>query len=279
MSKTKLKEIKKEVEIEENDEVEEVKQQLKQELKGELKEKLNIKIEGEKSIWGEIVKKFYGLNEEITVEINRDSLRIKEVDTTHVVMADMIIRKKAFDEYKVNMNSKVGINLTKLYTHLMMFRGDVSVVNCQNQLVFTGDSGKTSKMGLITVVDYDFKVPNLSYAVEIKTPAEPVKTMIEIAEKWGQDYLKFIVKDKKLHILIEDETDNARFPIGTITKLDGYDGDFQTLYSTDYLKLIMQFQANDEIFLKFGKDIPINIHYDDEKIAVTYLLAPRIEKE
>jgi hypothetical protein len=77
----------------------------------------------------------------------------------------------------------------------------------------------------------DFKVPNLSYAVEIKTPAEPVKTMIEIAEKWGQDYLKFIVKDKKLHILIEDETDNARFPIGTITKLDRYDGDFQTLYS------------------------------------------------
>lgn len=276
-TETKTKQKKEEIE-----EVDEAKEQLKDEIKEDLtpkKPELKIKIEGEKSVWKDIDKFVGKLKEEIPLEISKDGLNIKQADETNVAMVDMTIKKRAFDEYSVSHNAKVGINIPKMNTHLKIFDDDVTVVNQQNKLVFKGEKGKESKMGLLSVVDFDLSLPSIKYSVEMKTTAENMKKMVEVGEDFKEESLKFIIKDKKFFIVVESETDEVRFPICSVNTLKEFEGDFETLYSVEYLKAIMNFNQKDEIYIRFGHNLPVEIDFEDDKKKVKYLLAPRIESD
>ena len=261
--------------------LEETKKEIKEELKDDFKpkeqKKIEIKIYGETSIWKNLIHKVGDLKDEISLSLTKDGLQVKETDEVHVAMVDMTVKKFAFTGYKVSHNVKFGINLAKLNTHLKIFK-TVTAVNGINQLIFKGESGRESKMGLLTVVDVDMVIPEIKYSVEMKTPAEAIQKMVEVGEDFNQEALKFVIKDKKFYIFVEAETDTVRFPICAVNQLDDMK-DFETLYAVKYLKKLLHFDGKDNLILKFGKDIPLYINFEDSEQKIEYVLAPRIESE
>lgn len=256
-----------------------IKDELKLKTNDDTKDKLDLKIECKKNVLKSLIDHVININDEICLSLTKQGFNTKQVDVTHVAMVDMTIKRKAFDEYHINHDCQIGMNLTTLSKHLKAHHTDIMIRNGTNQLIFNGESGLENKMGLLPIIDAELKIPNIAYSVEAKTKAENIQKMIEIASDFGVDYLRFIIQDNKLIIHIDADTDQVRFPICAINRLDDSKDDFQSLYSVDYLKIVTNFNNNDTIYVKFGKDTAISIEFDDNEEKITYFLAPRIETE
>lgn len=281
-----IKHLKDEVQIrkDEIEDLEKQKKKVKEKIKEELKpqkpkEKLELKFECDKKVLKSLIEKVGGLNDDITLSVTKQGLRTKQVDISHVAMVDMTIKKSAFDEYYVNHDCKIGISIPILTKHLKIFDSDITITNSGNQLLFKGSGGRESKMGLQdSALDVEPKLPNINFSISAKTKAENIMKMVEIAQDFETDMLRFSIQHDELYILMETDTDNVRFPICSINRLDD-NKDFETLYSVDYLKMIMNFNNDDTVVLKFGKNIPMYVGLEDKNLAVSYLLAPRIDND
>jgi len=257
-----------------------LKKKVKEEINDEFvdKGKLQLKLNSEKTPWKILLRKVGSIQDEIALEIGKDGLHIKTADKTNVAMVDLTIKKACFKEYKVSHVVKFGINLGKLNTHMKVYGDDITAENGDNQLIFKGEKGLQSKMGLLTVIDFDMKLPEFAFSVELKAPAENIQKMVQVGKDFGQEALQFIIKDKQFYILVQNETDEVRFPICAVNKLDE-SGDFKSLYSTAFLENVLKFEAKDNLILKFGKDIPMLIDFEDAEHKIQYLLAPRIDSD
>jgi DNA polymerase III sliding clamp (beta) subunit (PCNA family) len=280
-TKNDADELRKELQKDVVDEAVKEKKVVKKTVKKSKKPKsdVNIKIEGDKSIWLDMIKRVSAVNDEIVLEISQKGLHIREIDVAHVSLVDMIVPKSAFKTFKANPDIKIGIELSKLTTHLKIFRNEITFnYDGGNNILLEGDKGKHSKMCVLSVNQTEIKIPNLEHSIDLKTKAENIKKMISVGEDFGEDHLRFAIRDGMFHIFVESETDEVRFPICAINKLNDCK-DFFSIYSIDYLNSLFNFGIYDEITLKFARNKPLQVEYDDKTQKVLYLLAPRIESE
>lgn len=244
-------------------------------------ETIKLNMSGKKEIWQGIIDKLIGLRNDVTLKFTKNGIETRLTDEGSVALVEHQVKKNAFDEYSISHEIDIGVDLTKLQKHIKAHQtGDLTVTNDKSKLVFKGESGKTSRMGLLDNSLYnDVKLPTMAFEVQTKTPFSKISEMVKISSEKGFDVetLKFSVKDSKFSILMEGETDNVRFPICAINNLTGKKN-FCTHYSRKYLELF-SFGSDDEIMVKFGKDIPLYLEHDDGKEHTTYLLAPRIETD
>jgi hypothetical protein len=246
--------------------------------KQELKPELKLKLESSNEIWNTIAKRLDGIKDEFNLEMTKEGFRIKQTDDGNVILIDLEIPKSAFNDYTLSHNVKIGIDTQKLKKHLKIYSKDITVENGKNQLVFKGDIGQVSKMGLLAITDLDMQLPEIKYDVEVKTPAKVIQKMISIGEEFEQEQLNFTIKEKLFYIFVKAETDEVRFPICKINSLSDIK-DFKSMYSIEYLKTVMKFKDTDELIINFGKDTPIRIHHNGKNEKVTFIIAPRIESD
>ncbi len=242
-------------------------------------ETIKLLMVGKKELWQNIINKLIGLRNDIALDIKKNGIQIKLTDEGNVALADHTIKKGAFDEYSVSHEIKIGVDLTKLQKHLKIFgEGDLTVTNDKSKLVFKGEQGKVSRMGLLDSSLYqNVSIPEMTFDVQTKTPFENIGKMVKIGGDFGVETLRFAVKESKFSILMEGETDDVRFPVCAINNLSGKKN-FGTFYSREYLNLF-DFKDKDELNVRFGKDIPLMLEHDDAKEHTIYMLAPRIETE
>lgn len=243
-------------------------------------ETIKLNMSGKKEIWQGIINKLIGLRNDVALKFTQNGIEMRLTDEGSVALVEHTVKKNAFDNYSISHEITIGVDLTKLQKHIKAYTGDLTVTNDKSKLVFKGESGKTSRMGLLDNSLYnDVKIPTMPFEVQTKTPFAKISEMVRISSEKGFDVetLKFSVKDSKFSILMEGETDDVRFPICAINNLTGKKN-FGTSYSRKYLELF-SFGNDDEVIVKFGKDIPLYLEHDDGKEHTTYLLAPRIETD
>jgi DNA polymerase III sliding clamp (beta) subunit (PCNA family) len=241
---------------------------------------IKINMQGKKEIWQNIVDKIIGIQEDVVFVIEKNGIRVRLTDAGHVALADLTIKKKGFSEYSINHETKIGVDLKKLQKHIKAHATakTLTVTNDESRLVFTDEHKHVTRMGLLDCRSFpDVKIPEMDFSVELKTSFGDIASMVKVSNDFGVDALIFEIKNSKFTIFMDGETDDARFPICTVDNLTGK-RDFQSIYSSDYLGLF-SFDANDEVIVRFGKDIPIYFEHDDDEERIIYLLAPRIESE
>jgi len=241
-------------------------------------ETIKLLMRGKKEIWQNIVNKLIGLRTDVAMQITKNGISIRITDDGNVALADHTVKKGSFDEYSVSNEITIGVDLTKLNKHLKVYTGDLTITNDKSKLVFKGEKGKTSRMGLLdSSLYHDIKIPEMNFDVSTKTPFESISKMVRVGADFEVENLKFSVNDSKFIILMDGETDDVRFPICAINNLSGKKN-FGTFYSRNYLTLF-KFNADDEVNVKFGKDMPLMLEHDDAKEHTVYLLAPRIDSD
>ena len=154
-------------------------QQLKQQLKTQQQELL-FKVENKYLI--DICKNLKELIIECRMQINRNGLRITEIDPSNICMIDVVLNNSVFYELTDDTDIKsYGINIDNLYNIIKDLKKDsVRITTDNNKLFLSFDSGFKSEISLIEIETEKKEIPIMDFNTEIKINAKRFKEIMDI---------------------------------------------------------------------------------------------------
>ncbi len=219
-----------------------------------------------------------------------EGLRIKAMDPSHVMLADLIIPRAAFDEYEVNEEVVLAVNLE---TSSKVLRRATK----NDKLVIVSDGSRIS-FGLVSKggVERYFTLPllaakyeeipelSLELKVQAKTLGPTFATALSILEKTGET-LRVVVKPEGVSLVAVSELGEIGFEFSTTTgTLIDYQppedpSEFSVSYSLEYFDLIAKVaKLSETVTLKLGPDMPCEIDAELPSGAILKVyIAPRVE--
>lgn len=233
----------------------------------------------------EVVDVISALVDEAKFNIKSDGVSLRAVDPAHVAMLDLMIKKKAFDEYKAK-ECELGVDIDKL-KDVLKLAGPGDFFNIEhdedkNRLIL--DVGNiTRRMALVDTAGMsDPKVPNLNLPAKLIVDANELRRGLRAAEAVS-DHVALIASPDGFEMVSEGDTDsvNLKLPKALLKELDCKENQ-RSLFSLDYFStMIKAIGSAPEVTMYIGTDYPINLEFSiaEGNGQVKYLLAPRIESE
>jgi proliferating cell nuclear antigen len=222
---------------------------------------------------------------EVKFNINPKGLTLRAVDPAHVAMVDLVVKDKAFEEFKAT-EMELGIDMDKLGGIMRLSStGDMVTLEYDedtNRLIVR-IGNLVRKMGLIDTAGIpDPKMPNLNLPAKIVLKASELNQGVRASEAVS-DHLSLTVNKDNFELFAEGDTDtvNLKLPKDLLLELNT-SSKCKSLFSIDYFSnMIKPVRGEDPITIMIGNDNPIKVEFDiaESKGHVTYLLAPRIESD
>jgi len=246
------------------------------ENKEEVNSKPQIELKCDKSIFNKIFSRASPFIEEMPLEIKKEGLYTRIVDNSHVALYEGFISKKLFDKYKVNVNTKIGVDVKRIQNPLSLADKKVTIE-------YDG-SGRLKidryKSGLIDVRGMpEPKMPDLKPCIELKTDkTDRIKKIMSVADKISDHFAFIVDKDKQLWLNVEGDIDELNEPIGKIKELHTPEYPVKAMFSIDFISSVLK-DLSGEIIIRFSTDNPVYIIEEKEDEKHVFLVAPRIESE
>jgi proliferating cell nuclear antigen len=219
-------------------------------------------------------------------KINQNGLSLLSPDRTMVSVVDFNIPSSAFEEFKVEGEEELGVNLASLVDVIKRIKGSDNVII---------QSGKENRVN-ITIEGNGKRKFELSL-LDIKTEKPPI------------DQLKFSGKVEMKSAVLEEGVADAEIVADSVvlqaspglfrmsTKGDissaelelkkGEDGmvniqadnNIRARYPLEYMKkMIKAAKLSQNVMLEFGTDYPMRLGFIDvDKVSLRFILAPRVE--
>jgi len=235
---------------------------------------------------------FKTLNEfipEVTLDFTEEGLKISGIDASKVVLINVFLPKSYFDEYEVNGEEKVGVNLEDL-TDLL------SGVTKNDSLALSGEgSGEGSTLTIEIEGEYyrKFAIPRLQVeSVELpQTDLEfPFRaklitlTFTEIIsgfEDLGADAVRFKSNDGKLTLTAYSDVVESTIELSTENGglLEAEGSDAESVYGLEYLANTTRLKrASGSMEIRFGTQLPLKLRYEMPQGGYNdFYIAPRAE--
>ena len=232
------------------------------------------------------------LVDEVKVKATPEGLSLKAVDPAHVAMVEATLNKGAFEEYKVEEDTDLGIDIDKLKDAIGLARsGDEIILHLdseRNRLVlYIGNL--TRAMPLIDTTGMpDPKVPKLDLPTRIVVQAQEVAQGIK-ASKSVADHIELSANPDQFQLRCEGDNQNLVDLKLEKSKLDELvcPEPVKSLFSLDYFSQMVGALKGDRLLtLSLGNDFPVLIEFEIADNDLTgpqghtkYLLAPRIDHD
>lgn len=227
------------------------------------------------------------LVDEAKFKLTSDGIYGRTVDPAHVGMVDFKLNKEAFDEYKCEEETEIGVDLDKLKSTLKIAASEDMVGleynKDEGRLIVTMGNLKRKLALLDTTEMADTKIPSLDLPAEIVVPTVELWQAIRAAEAIS-DHITLIADKDGFKMVAEGDTDVVEL---TLTKEQLYslkcEERVKSMYPLDYLSDMVKVARgkSDEITINLGTNYPIRLAFEmaGGYIKIVYLLAPRIESE
>lgn len=224
--------------------------------------------------------------DEAGIMVTKEGLQLRAMDPAHVALVDYEVSKDAFQEYEIDGDAVMGIDLDRL--NIILKRAGASdqmtleLDEDQGKLriLFKGTSTRKFDLPLIDISDEELKVPSLEFPSVVEFPPKLFSEGIKDAE---------IVSE---HVSIETDKENfyikAKGDLGNVEVQIKKDQtvDFQvkeassSMFSIEYLKdMAKAADIADTVKVSLGNSIPIKMDFLAQGTKLSFLLAPRIESE
>ncbi len=221
---------------------------------------------------------------EARIDFKQDGLFSKVMDPAHVAMISLEISKEAFQEYSVESDESLGMDIDKI-RNILKLSGPNDIIDVK----FDGKkiSFRLGNLNVSTpLIDPSTlttpKIPTIELPNKIVTDISYLSTGIKAAEGIAE-VVTFSFKADELKIYSKGETDSETTEL-TISKTMAkdfiYTSDAKSSFALDYLsKFIRSLESSQEISISVGNDFPLRMEANimNGKGKVTFLLAPRIE--
>ena len=225
---------------------------------------------------------------EARFKITPNAIELVAMDPANVAMVVFKLLSSCFVEYDVKKDVELGINLANLKQVLRRASPkDMLTLELDedNRLKITLKSSttRTFNLPIIDLEEKDQKVPDLKFAVVVKTSSSLLNESIADVDVVGES-VAFIAEPKKFTLQAEGDLNQAKIEIreDDSTKVDTNSTEkIKAKYSIEYLKkMINGSKLSDEVTIQFNKDYPLKLEYKViDKVMLSFILAPRVEND
>ncbi len=228
------------------------------------------------------------LVDEAEFVIDDKGLGLKATDPSQISLVDFFLPKKAFKQFKVKEQTKLGIDLN--YFNQIMSRakaGDalelsVSDDGSKLSIVFTGSSKRSFSIPLLDLNAAELPVPKIDFEGEVKVKADALQDSFKDAGLVSTHVLlsieddSFVVKANSSKGNLNNVYSNKDKSIVSLKA----DAEARAMFPLDYLVSTIKAASSDtEVLLKLKSSAPVEISYKIGEATLTYFLAPRIESD
>jgi len=240
----------------------------------------NAKLEAR--LWRDIVNTVSSIIEEAPFEVKEQGIYMRAMDPSHISMLDIEIPKEMFDEFSIDKEISLGIDMDEM--RKIMYRAkpsDILVVNAEESkihMTFIGESKRKFGLPIIDVLEKRSKLPEIPFTATVKLNSDIFQDGIKDASVVA-DHITFEARKDSFLIKAQGDTSD----IETVNEKDSmieYDvkEEAKATFNLSYLSDISK-SIYGTMVIKLGSDVPLMLEFDIDKAKVKFVLAPRIERE
>jgi proliferating cell nuclear antigen len=217
---------------------------------------------------------------EVRIKINEVGLSIVAVDPANVAMVGFVLPRNAFSQFEAG-EEVLGINLDNLKRILKRCgNGSSLILEKKDNLLEIQIQGKIKRiftLNLIEIESSDKEMPQLEYSSRIEINSIDFISSIEDCSIVS-DACSFVIDDGKF--IIQSKGLNSAVSEFTSDEVKIEAEDCKSKYSLEYLqKFIKGSKLSEKTILKFSEDHPLKIEIRTEGMELSFILAPRVEKD
>ncbi len=238
--------------------------------------------------WRYAINAISKIIEEAAFTINEKGLFLKAIDASRVVLVDYNIPSTSFDEFSVEKEEVVGVNLEDLAKILRRATKDdqLELETLEGGRLAIGFIGKWSRKFIIPSIETmaeqlpELKIP---FTARVRMLSTVLRDLVKDLEPIG-DSIEFTVKPDTKTFIARSSGDLAEAEIelseetGALIEFSAGE-EAKAIYSTDYLSdIVGAAQAANEVIFEFGNAIPCKIEFIlPQEGRLVFYVAPRTE--
>lgn len=220
-------------------------------------------------------------------KFGKDGISLTAADRAMVAVIDLLISKDAFEEYEVEEEKEVGLNMTNFLSLLKRARGSdkVSLELVENRLILTIFNGTKRRFTVPLLQLTREEIPPIDQ-LEFKATVTLKPEVLEDAIKDASvitDAVTFQATKEYFKISAEGDVSQAELELrqGDEGLVDlQVQENSKAKYPLDYLeKILKAAKISDEVTIKFAHDYPMRIDFKYEgKARISMVVAPRVSE-
>jgi len=220
-------------------------------------------------------------------KFGKDGISLTAADRAMVAVIDLLISKDAFEEYEVEEEKEVGVNMTNFLSLLKRARGSdkVSLELVENRLILTIFNGTKRRFTVPLLQLTREEIPPIDQ-LEFKSTVILKPEVLEDAIKDASvitDAVTFQATKEYFKISAEGDVSQAELELrqGDEGLVDlQVQENSKAKYPLDYLeKILKAAKISDEVTIKFAQDYPMRIDFKYEgKARISMVVAPRVSE-
>jgi len=226
------------------------------------------------------------LIDEAELIVSKEGLRLKATDPSQISMIDFKMPKEAFSEYKIESETKIGLDLDYLSQVLNRCKAGEQLIIELNEkdsrlkVEFKGGSTRNFSVPLIDISSSDLPTPKVEFDAIVKANASLIQDGLKDSSLVST-HVTLGVTSKNFFIKAGSSKGET---INEITKEDknlkelNAKKECYAMFPLDYLQDMIKSASSDtEVKLSLKSNAPVKISYSIGKATIEYFLAPRIE--
>ena len=220
-------------------------------------------------------------------KFGKDGISLTAADRAMVAVIDLLISKDAFEEYEIEEEKEVGLNMTNFLSLLKRARGSdkISLELVENRLILTIFNGTKRRFTVPLLQLTREEIPPIDQ-LEFKATVTLKPEVLEDAIKDASvitDAVTFHTTKEYFKISAEGDVSQAELELrqGDEGLIDlEVQENSKAKYPLDYLeKILKAAKISDEVTIKFAQDYPMRIDFKYEgKARISMVVAPRVSE-
>ena len=221
-------------------------------------------------------------------KITQTGISLVAADRAMVAVADFHLSKSAFEEFDVDADVSIGLNIANFLSVLKRASGkDTLKLRLDgNRLHVEIKDGGTRRfvVPLIDLTQEEIpQIEQLEFAAKVELMTGVLQSGLEDAEIVSDSVL-FNAGPGKFVMRAEGDVSSAELELEAgnqhLTSVDAK-SDVRSRYPLDYLrKMVKAAKISDNVLLQFGQDYPMKLSFKSgDKASLQFVLAPRVSEE
>ena len=217
---------------------------------------------------------------EVKLRFDDKGMSIIAIDPANVAMVHFQLPKEAFSEYESGPET-LGINLDNFKAVLRRAKaGSTLIMESQESVIKLDIIDKVKRsfsLALIEIESEDKELPKLEFLSQIQMAPSDLVDAIEDCLIVA-DSCTFIASPNSF--VVEASGLNSARAEFSSDEVKIISGESKSRYSLEYLqKFIKASKIADRVFINFSGDHPAKIEFKQDKVELSFILAPRVENE
>ncbi|MFB6203461.1 MAG: proliferating cell nuclear antigen (pcna) [Candidatus Nanohaloarchaea archaeon] len=223
-------------------------------------------------------------------QLEDDGIKLVAADPAMVALVDFRLEEEAFEEYELDEETKIGLNLENLYSILRRTKSDDTITfevrddDSKFYITMEGASTREFSLPILNLSEDDIpSTDDLDFSFEAELSTSIVEDAIKDAMVVSDSV---VVEADSDTITISSEGDQSNVEFNLSSDSDAVieiekDGHGKSMFSLDYLSdMVGAKKLADTVAVKMGEDFPMRMEFEQpDRARLSFVLAPRIEEE